>query len=135
MATLGSLQLIEFLERDTLFWHKHHGYRAVINGENCSISTSSTNKEDIIVKADSHFDGADEGLGCGLCLGLQFTRVLVILQFHDGLTKKYPFLQCFVLSEGQCPHSAVEKTSTISTPQHWLWCWSPTLLWYMYVLG
>ena len=66
----GPLQSIEFLDRNALFWHTSHVYRAVTKVEISSISTLSTGKEDIMFKADSHIDGANEGLRYGLCLGL-----------------------------------------------------------------
>ncbi|KAL7487939.1 hypothetical protein ACHAW6_013521 [Cyclotella cf. meneghiniana] len=111
LASLGPLQSIEFLDREALFWQTRRGYGALTNGDITCISTSIPGKEEVIFHADSHFDGADQGLGYGLCLGLQFTRVLVILRFQDGPTKSIGSFTVLCCLEGQRPNSTGGKES------------------------
>eukprot|EP00804_Cyclotella_cryptica_P010807 CCRYP_008754-RA/>CCRYP_008754-RA protein AED:0.01 eAED:0.01 QI:141/1/1/1/0/0/2/128/1373 len=111
LASMGPLQSITFLDREALFWQTRRGYGAVTNGELNFVSTANTGREDVIFHADSHFDGADQGLGYGLCLGLQFTRVLAILRFHDGVTNSISSFDVLCCLEGQRPNSTSGKES------------------------
>lgn len=89
LATLGPLQSITFLDREALFWQTRRGYGAQTNLESGG-GLSSTAKEGVTLHADSYFEDCEGGLGHGLCLGLQFTRTLVVLRFNDA-TSNAPF--------------------------------------------
>ena len=89
LASLGPLQSITFLDRDALFWQTRRQYGRLTN---LDISTSALmnsgseemNEEEAVLYSDSDMNNVDGIMGKGLCLGLQFERVLVVLQFNNN---------------------------------------------------
>ena len=90
LASLGPLQSITFLDRDALFWQTRRQYGKLTN---LDISASALmnsgsgemiNEEEAVLYSDSDMNNVDGIMGKGLCLGLQFERVLVVLQFNNN---------------------------------------------------
>eukprot|EP00984_Skeletonema_dohrnii_P024822 scaffold13966_cov110-Skeletonema_dohrnii-CCMP3373.AAC.7 len=90
LATLGSLKNITFLDRDALFWQTRRKY-----GIQSNLEASNASDRVLDVNANKCYK---EMMGQGLCLGLQFTSVLVILQFDDTQSDPFTVLSCL---EGQ----------------------------------
>ncbi len=99
LASLGQLQTITFLDREALFWQTaRRRYGANTNLDSMGINGingGGARGGDVVLRADSdfHLDNSviiadDKGgmMGRGLCLGLQFTNVLVILRIRYGAT-------------------------------------------------
>jgi len=95
LASLGPLQSITFLDREALFWQTRRQYGSLSNLDAASVAE----KEDVVFRADSDWNTVDGGMGHGLCLGLQFARVLVVLRFDCfDVSETFTVLCCL---EGQ----------------------------------
>jgi len=88
LASLGPLQSISFLDCAALFWATRRHYGSLSNLERAA-SMMNREKNDIVLRAD--YDpsnvaatGDYGGMGYGLCLGLQFSRALVLVRFHNN---------------------------------------------------
>jgi len=87
LASMGPLQSITFLDRDALFWETRRKYGYMGNMDHSDCSSSVFRKEGPVMHEEATlgegtcFINGGGGMGCGLCLGLQFTRVLVVLRF------------------------------------------------------
>ena len=91
LATLGSLKSITFLDRDALFWQTRRKY-----GTQSNLDASNTASETVL---DVNAHKYDKGMmGQGLCLGLQYSSLLVILQINDAQSDPFTVLSCL---EGQ----------------------------------
>ena len=90
LETLGSLKSITFLDKDALFWQtrRKHGTQSNLDASNVSDAVLDIN-------ANKPYKGV---MGQSLCLGLQFTSVLVILQIDDRQSDPFTVLCCL---EGQ----------------------------------
>ncbi|KAL7469667.1 hypothetical protein ACHAXS_009923 [Conticribra weissflogii] len=81
LATMGPLQSITFLDRDALFWETRRKYGYMGNMDHSDCSSLVFQNDGPVMHEDVAFGEGRGGMGCGLCLGLQFTRVLVVLRF------------------------------------------------------
>jgi hypothetical protein len=90
LATLGSLKSITFLDRDALFWQTRRKYGTQSN-------LDASNAADTVLDVNANKCGKGM-MGQDLCLGLQYTSVLVILQINDMHSDPFTVLSCL---EGQ----------------------------------
>jgi len=90
LATLGSLKSITFLDRDALFWQTRRKYGTQSN-------LDASNASDTVLDVNANKCGKGM-MGQGLCLGLQYTSVLIILQINDTHSDPFTVLSCL---EGQ----------------------------------
>lgn len=118
LASLGPLQSITFLDREGLFWQTRRRHGALSNLE---MKLGDDNREEeVVLRADADFNNIDINngnggmMGLGLCLGLQFSRVLVIIRFtqpNNSSNKGIIAAQSFTVLcclEGQRTHSSKE---------------------------
>jgi len=82
LSSLGKLQSITFLDRNALFWHTRRQYGSLSNLKESSSSGGGMEGEQIVLHADSDLNNVNGIMGQGLCLGLHFDNVLVVLQFN-----------------------------------------------------
>ena len=82
LATLGPLQSITFLDREALFWQTRRKYGAQTNLEIGGAAVVDQEEEELVLHADLDLNNVEGGMGRGLCLSLQFSRLLVILRFN-----------------------------------------------------
>lgn len=90
LATLGSLKSITFLDRDALFWQTRRK-----SGTQSNLDASNASGTVLDVNANKCHKGV---MGQNLCLGLQFTSVIVILEIDDAQSDPFTVLGCL---EGQ----------------------------------
>ena len=90
LATLGSLKSITFLDRDALFWQTRRK-----GGTQSNLDASNASGTVLDVNANKCHKGV---MGQSLCLGLQFTSVIAILQIDDAQSDPFTVLGCL---EGQ----------------------------------
>lgn len=87
LTSLGMLQTITFLDREALFWQtsrRQYGTNTNLDSSFGGVSKSlggggGGGVEEIVLRAESEDDKGGI-LGQGVCLGLQFTNILVILR-------------------------------------------------------
>lgn len=104
LATLGSLKSITFLDRDALFWQTRRK-----GGTQSNLDASNASGTVLDVNANKCHKGV---MGQSLCLGLQFTRVITILQINDTQSDPFTVLGCL---EGQ---RALTKNGKDYVTQH-----------------
>jgi len=84
LSSLGQLQSITFLDRNALFWYTRRQYGSLSNLKESSCGgLEGELKQPIVLHADSDLNNVNGIMGKGLCLGLHFDNVLVVLQFNN----------------------------------------------------
>ena len=86
LSSIGKLQSITFLDRNALFWYTRRQYGSLSNLKESSSGGGMEGGEQIVLHADSDLNNVNGIMGQGLCLGLQFDNVLVVLQFNNTNT-------------------------------------------------
>lgn len=123
LATMGPLQSITFLDRDALFWETRRKYGYMGNMDHSDSSLVFREEGPVMHEEATLGEGAclvdgEGGMGCGLCLGLQFTRVLVVLRFlpHRNRSSESDSFQILCCLEGQ-RNSATPSTNLHSSKE------------------
>jgi hypothetical protein len=93
LATLGALKSITFLDRDALFWNTRRKYGTQSN-------LDAVNASGVVLDVNA-IKNSENGMGQGLCIGLQFTAVVIVLKINDTQSGRND--PCTILSclEGQ----------------------------------
>ncbi|KAL9186947.1 hypothetical protein ACHAXT_010667 [Thalassiosira profunda] len=98
LASLGQLISLVFLDREALFWQTARRQYGSFSNLEAGGALVDENGKGVVIQPDTDLNGVEGVMGRGVCLGLQFRSILVVLQFDTTASDGFAILCCL---EGQ----------------------------------